>query len=331
MSASSLPPIAQAFQLAAGFAFTQSVHAFVQLGIPELLKDETRSTDAIAAQCGAHPETLFRFLRLLAQSGVVELDGRQCRLTAAGRFFRKDLPGNITQDLELMTYEPWQEAWNNLLYSLRTGEAAFHHAMGEEPWEYFRQHPEYGRPFNEWMTALSQMNAQALVDNYDFSPATTICDVGGGHGFLLKTLLSHYPQARGILFDLPYVVAGADLEGVADRCATVGGDFFENVPRADILILKSILHDWNDEKAVNILRNCAAALEPGGKILAMDMVITDDYNPVGYFYDMHMQVMLGGRERTQEEFSALFARADLVITRFIATGSPQCILEAEKA
>lgn len=330
-AASILPPIAQAFQLAAGFAMTQSVSALVQLGIPEYLKDDTHSIGEIAAHCGAHPETLYRFLRFLSKTGVVELEGENCRLSPAGQFFRKDLPGNLTKGLELMTYEPWQESWNNVIHSLRTGQAAFQHAMGQEPWEYFREHPEYGKPFNEWMTHLSKMSAHTLVGNYDFSGVRTVCDVGGGHGFLLKTILERYPQARGILFDLPFVVAEADIVMHDDRCEIVGGSFFENVPRADLLILKSILHDWNDEKAVEILRACAAALEPGGKILAMEMVITDSGSPIGFFYDLHMQVMLGGRERTQEEFARLFAGAGLKITRTIPTGGPQSILEAKKA
>lgn len=309
---------------------TQSVSALVQLGIPEYLKDDTRTTDEIAAHCGAHPETLYRFMRFLSKAGVVELDGDNCRLTPVGQFFRKDMPGNLTKGLELMTYEPWQESWNNVIHSLRTGQAAFQHAMGQEPWEYFREHPEYGKPFQEWMTALSKMSAHALVDNYDFSGVHTICDVGGGHGFLLKTILERYPQARGILFDLPFVVAEADLVIQDGRCEIVGGSFFENVPPADLLILKSILHDWNDEKANSILQTCAGALQPGGKMLAMEMVIMDGGSPIGFFYDLHMQVMLGGRERTREEFVALFAGAGLKINRFIPTGGPQFIIEAEK-
>ncbi len=324
------PPIAQAFQLAAGFAMTQSVHAFVQLGIPDYLKAETHTVDAIASHCGAHPETLYRFLRFLSGTGILELAGDECRLTAAGQYFRRDMPGNLTKGLELMTYEPWQESWNNVLHSIRTGEAAFKHAMGQEPWEYFHEHPEYGKPFQEWMTALSKTSAQALVDHYDFSGVRTICDVGGGHGLLLKTILERYPQARCILFDLPFVVADADLVMHADRCEIVGGSFFESVPRAELLILKSILHDWNDVKAANILHTCADALEAGGKILAMEMVITDNASSIAFFYDMHMQVMLGGQERTKEEFTALFEQADLTINRFIATEGPQFIIEAVK-
>lgn len=309
---------------------TQSVNALVQLGIPEYLRDDTRSTDEIALHCGAHPETLYRFLRFLAKAGVVELDGMNCRLSPVGQFFRKDQPGNLTKGLELMTFEPWQEAWNNVAYSLRTGAPAFRHAMGEEPWEYMQQHPEYGQPFHEWMTALSKMSASALIANYNFSGIRRICDVGGGHGFLLQTILSRYPDAEGILFDLPAVVAGADLGEVAGRCEITGGNFFEKVPAADVLILKSILHDWNDEQAVRILRSCAAALGPEGKILAIDMVISDNGNPIGLFYDLHMQVMMGGRERTETEFQNLFASAGLRITRIIPTGGPQFILEAEK-
>ena len=323
-------PFAQAFQLGIGFAHTQALHTFIQLGIPMFLKAETKSVDAIARHCEANPDALYRFLRFLSKIGVVELEGQQCQLSSMGQLLRADMPGNLTKGLGLMVQEPWQLSWKNLEYSIRTGASAFEQVHQQAPWEFFQQHPQYGKPFNEWMTMLSTMGAEALIRHYDFSTARTICDIGGGQGYLLQAILAQYPQAKGILFDLPFVVKDAALGEVANRCEVVGGSFFQAVPTADVLILKSILHDWDDDSATNILKTCRAALETGGKILAMDMVIMEGGNPISFFYDLHMMVMLGGRERTQEEFLKLFSAAGLKITRFIPTGSPQFIIEAER-
>lgn len=329
MSNPNQSPFAQAFQLGIGFAHTQAVHTFMQLGIPMFLKDETKTVDAIARHCEANPGALYRFLRFLSKIGVIELDGQQCKLSPVGQLLRADVPGNLTKGLGLMVQDPWQLSWKNLEYSIRTGASAFEQVHQQAPWEFFQQHPQYGKPFNEWMTALSMMGAEALIRHYDFSAARTICDIGGGHGYLLQSILTQYPAANGILFDLPFVVKEAALGEVANRCEVVGGSFFQEVPKADVLILKSILHDWDDDSAVSILKTCGAALDKEGKILAMDMVIMEGGNPIGFFYDLHMMVMLGGRERTQEEFSTLFSNAGLKITRFIPTGSPQFIIEAE--
>lgn len=325
-----IPPIAQAFQLVGGFAMTQAVNALVQLGIPDFLKEETKTTDEIAAHCGTHPETTFRLLRFLSKQGVVELNGKDCRLTPVGQFFRKDVPGNLTKALEIGSFDPWQQSWNNLLHCIRTGGQAFSHVFKMEAWKYLAQHPEYGKPFNDYQTHLSKMGAAALVNAYDFSLFKTICDVGGGQGFMLKTILEKYPQPQGILFDLPFVIESANLSDVADRCQVVGGSFFAKIPAADLMILKSILHDWSNEKALEILKNCVSSLKTGGRILVMDMVIMEGASPIAFFYDLHMLVLLGGRERTQEEMTELFGKAGLKINRFIPTQGPQFIIEAER-
>jgi hypothetical protein len=330
MQNSTIPPIAQAFQFAIGFAMTQTVKTFVNLGIPDFLKESSKTTDEIAAHSATHPETTFRFLRFLSKQGIVELNGNNCRLTPVGNFFRTDVPGNMTKALQIGTFDPWQQTWANLENALRTGEQAFSYVHKKEFWEFLAENPKYGKPFNDYQTHLSKMSAAALLAEYDFSGFKTICDVGGGQGFLLKSILEKYPSAKGILFDLPFVVEGADLGETASRCEVAGGSFFEKVPAADCIILKSILHDWSDGKALEILQSCAGSINPGGKILAMDMVIMEGANPLSYFYDMHMLVLLGGRERTQEEMTELFGEAGLRINSFIPTQGPQFIIEAER-
>lgn len=324
------PPIVQAYQLATGFAMTRSLSAMIRLGIADLLKEETMTVSDIASRLDLDPIALFRFFRYLSINEVVILEGDECKLGPVGQLLRRDIPGSLAKGLELLSYEPWQRSWENIEFSLRTGHSAFEDVFQMPAWSYFEKNPEYGRPFNEWMTVLSRMSADAFLRAYDFSSFATLCDVGGGHGFLLKSILSRYPKLQGILYDLPFVVSGHELEDFQDRVTISGGSFFDQVPTADCLILKSILHDWNEEKAADILKSCASALRPGGKLLAMDMVIRDRGNPVGYFYDLHMLVLLGGRERTEEEMRALFSQAGLRIIRFIPTGGPQEIIEAEK-
>ena len=328
MKTAPIPTFVQAFQLAGGFAFTQALSTFSKLGIPGILKDDSMTSDDIARACKAHPPALYRFLRFLSKIGVVELHGQRCRLTDVGQLLRPELPGSMAKGLEILNMEPWQQSWQHLLYSLQTGKPAFQEVYQQDPWAFFQQNPQYGIPFNEWMTTLSKMGAGAMLKSYDFPEEGTICDVGGGHGFLLRSILEARPLLEGILFDLPFVLRDADLGQVANRCKVVEGSFFEQIPAADLLILKSILHDWDDNSAIAILRNCAAAIRPGGKILVMDMLISDEAGITGYFYDIHMMVLLGGRERTVEEFQELFTSAGLQITQIIPTGSPQVVIEA---
>ncbi|MBK9723015.1 MAG: hypothetical protein IPO78_15575 [Saprospiraceae bacterium] len=323
------PPIAEAIQLLAGIPISFALNTFIQLGIPEYLNQGQRSVAEIAKHCQTQEEISFRFLRFLSKLGLVQMEGISFKLTALGNYFRKDQPGNFCKNIEFMCSPPWFNTWSNLMYSLKTGDAAFKESMGMEPWDYFEKHPEYGIPFNEYMTQISKNGAANLLNSYNFVEAGIICDVGGGHGFLLNEILLKYQDKNGILFDLPFVIKDVNLSNISDRCAVVGGSFFDEIPVADHYILKSILHDWSNEKATTILKNCAKSLKPFGKILVIDMILGKDESILSYFYDLHMQLMMNGRERTEEEFRVLFASAGLRITKIIPTGSPQFIIEGE--
>jgi hypothetical protein len=224
-------------------------------------------------------------------------------------------------------------SWGHLLHSVRTGEPAFPELYGTTAWEYRQAHPEEDAVFNAAMTALSAGVVEAIVQSYDFSSMGVLMDVGGGEGVLLAAILAANPALRGVLFDQPHVVNGANelLEraGVADRCEVVSGSFFEAVPGgADAYLLKSIVHDWDDIATVKILRACRAAIANSGRLLVVEPIIRPGNEPdPAKFSDLNMLVMLGGQERTADDFERLYADAGFRLTDIIRTGSSMAIIE----
>lgn len=172
------------------------------------------------------------------------------------------------------------------------------------------------------------MIAPAIAEAYDFGSFNTICDVGGGQGILLQAILDKYSGPKGILFDMESALSDTVLDSTSDRAKAVSGNFFDEVPSADCMVLKTIIHDWNDENARNILTTCCRNTAPNGKILLIEQVVGEPYNLMSLFYDLHMQVMLGGAERTEQEFKVLLESAGLKLERIIPTKSPMKILEA---
>jgi hypothetical protein len=224
---------------------------------------------------------------------------------------------------ELGTPPPQRQNWR----------AAFPELHGTTAWEYRAAHPEEDAVFNAAMTALSAGVAEAIVQSYDFSGMDVLMDVGGGEGVLLAAILAANPALRGVLFDQPHVLAGANdlLEraGVADRCEVVSGSFFEAVPSgADAHLLKSIVHDWDDAATVKILRACRAAVAKTGRLLVVEPIIQPGNDPdPAKFSDLNMLVMLGGQERTADDFERLYAEAGFRLTDIIRTGSPMAVIE----
>ena len=266
-------------RLVNGFQAAQAVHAAAVLGVADLLAGGPRASDDLAAATDTHAPSLYRLLRALAAVGVLEEDGeRRFALTALGECLRADAPEPVGAWAVHVGQPYFWDAWGDLLHSVRTGETAFRALHGEDTWSWRSRHPEAGAVFDAAMTAASRRANRALVDAYDFSRFGTVVDVGGGHGALLAGLLARHPAMRGVLFDQPHVVAGAAdvlaAAGVADRCEIVGGDFFDDVPAGgDAYLLKWILHDWDDEEAVAILRACRAAAPDGGALLVVERVI----------------------------------------------------------
>jgi len=321
-------------QMINGFQLSRAIYVAATLGIADLLKDGFRTTDDLAEATHTDAPSLYRLLRALASEGVFteDEDGR-FGLTPLGQLLRPDVPGTLRGWALLMGGPSGWTTWENLLYSVQTGESAFRHNHGMSVWTYRERHPEANAIFNEAMLSLSALEVDAIVRAYDFSGITTLVDVAGGHGALLVGVLQANPHVQGILFDLPHVVEGAravlETAGVADRCRLVAGDMFDAVPTGgDAYMLKSILHDWSDERAVAILQRCHASMPPHAKLLLGERVLAPGNMPhPGKFMDLHMLVAVEGRERMAAEYEALLAAAGFTLTRIIATGRPMSIIE----
>jgi hypothetical protein len=331
------PPQAALMQLMTGYWVSQGIYVAARLGLADLLADGPKTSRELAAATGTHAESLYRVLRMLASVGVFAEDG-------AGRFGLTPLaepltsgPGSLRAIVTHWGEEPSWKAWGALLESVKTGQTAFVLANGAEVFPYYATHPESARPFNEAMTEFSASVGAAVIEAYDFSEFRQIVDVGGGHGGLLTTILKANPQARGVVFDQPEVVAGAPAmiaaQGLQGRVEAAGGDFFASVPAGgDAYVMKHIIHDWDDERSIAILRNIRRAMADSGKLLLIESVVPPGNAPdFGKLVDVHMLVMTGGRERTEAEHAALFAKAGFRLTRVVPTQSPVSVVEAVKA
>jgi hypothetical protein len=320
--------LAELHLLVCGYRVSQAIHVVASLGIPDLIADGPKETHDLARATGTHTSALYRVLRLLAGVGLFEeVNPRQFALTSLGAGLRRDVPGSRRPwALMLLDEAEWQ-SWGHLLYSVRTGEAAFKHVHGMGLFDYFRQHPEAARNFDDAMSTGATGVPIILTDHYDFRQFDRIVDVGGGHGAILSAVLQAGPHLRGVLFDSADVVAGATVvlerAGVADRCEMIAGDFFKSVPNdADAYILCQIIHDWDDPRALKILKNCRAGIRASGRLLVVERVVPSDLReglPVLHA-DLEMLVNLGGLQRNEAEHRALLAEAGFRLANVVPVG-----------
>jgi hypothetical protein len=313
----------------------RAVYVAAKLGIPDLLQDQQLRSEELAQATGMQPRALYRLLRALSSAGVmVEFPEHRFALTPVGHALRSDAPGSM-RALVLFCGEPFYlQAWQEILYSIQTGKPAWDRVHGMALFDYYRQHPEDARIFDEAMTSLSWAEAHAVVQAYDFARFRTLVDVGGGHGTLLMTILHAYPPLHGILFDQPQVVDGArsrmTSEGLMSRCDIVAGDFFQAVPQGgDAYMLKSIIHDWDDEHSVALLKNCRQVMPAEGRLLVIETVVPPPGEAhYAKYQDLEMLVMLGSQERTVEEYTTLLRQAQFELVRVVPTQEPLSIVEA---
>ncbi|SFP96129.1 Dimerisation domain-containing protein [Mesorhizobium sp. NFR06] len=317
------------------YRVSQAISVAATLRIADHIKDGKRSAADLARLTDTHPRALYRLLRALAAVGIFheEEDGH-FSLTSLGGGLRFDAEHSAAPWAAFAGRPYYRQAWSELLYSIQTGSNAFRHAHGKGVWEYRAENPEESLIFDRAMAANSRNVAAALLVSCDFSPFQTIMDVGGGSGSLLAQILAAYPGARGILFDQPHVVAGAaavlEAAGVADRCDAVGGDFFAGLPEgADAILLKWILHDWDDENCLAILRNCRRAIRAGGRLLVFEAVLAPpNQGADAKFADLNMLVAPDGQERTEEEFRAVMAQANFEVIGIVEAGPRISVIEA---
>jgi hypothetical protein len=322
-------------QMINGYRVTQMIYVAAKLRIADILADQPKYIGEIAASVGAHPLSLYRLLRALASLGVFVqgADGR-FELNTPAKLLRSDIPGSLHPFALTYGEQWWWEPWGQLLYGVCSGETAFNHIYNQSLFEYFDENPGAASIFNANMASMSMGEGKAIVAAYDFSKTDILIDIGGGHGALAAAILTTCPQVHAILFDLPFVIEGARGHlvelGIANRCELLAGDFFKSIPSGgDTYTLKDIIHDWDDDHAITILRNCRRVMADTAKLLLIERVI-----PLGNEFadakliDITMLVLTGGMERTEAEYQVLLNAAGFKLKNTVTTSTGTCVLEA---
>jgi hypothetical protein len=318
-----------------GMHGSRAVYAVAKLGIADLLVDGPASCRELARVTGVHEPSLYRVLRLLAALGVFdEVEPGSFGLTALGDRLRSDVPAGMRSWAVFLEATGGVQPFEHILETVRTGKPGMDIAFGMGVFEFLAQRPDCAVTFDAAMSDRTAAFASSLAGNYDFSDIRSIVDVGGGQGTLLAEILRRHAHLQGTLFETPdvaaraqTVLAGADL---AERCEVLAGDFFEQVPRgADCYVLANVLHDWDDQRAIDILGNCRRSMVRGGRVLIVERLIPDrpgDAVPA-LLSDINMLVITGGRERTNAEYANLLAGAGLRIGTVHPVAFPYGVIE----
>lgn len=313
----------------------RALYAFAKLGIADLVGDATVSSEDLAAAAGVNPRALYRLLRTLSTAEVVsESQDHRFALGPLGQALRRDAPESM-RAWAIFSGEPfYMQAWEQIVHSIQTGRAAWDHVHQVPLFEYIGQHPDAGALFDQAMTCLSAAEAPAIVSAYDFSSIGKLADIGGGQGLLLRTVLKAHPAMTGVLFDRPDAIAGIHAQlgedGIAERCEVVPGDFFQAVPAgADAYLLKYVIHDWDDERSLAILRNCRRAMAKDARLLLVETVVPAPGEAhFAKLQDLEMMVIAGAQERTLAEYSSLLEGAGFKLVRVVPATEVASILEA---
>ena len=332
------PAPAAIFEMILASWTSQAITVAAQLGVADALADGPLPIGELATRVNADSDALRRLLRALISRGIfrVRRDGRY-ELNSLSETLRSDAPVSMKSAARFYGSQEQRERWTHLVDSIRTGNAVVAALRGKESFEYFAENPELAALFNQTMTSISELTDATVVAGYDFSVYPTIVDVGGGHGPLLATILAAAPASRGVLSDLSTVVVDAPNllreRDVADRVRIEERSFFDSVPGGgDAYVLKNIIHDWSDEKAVQILRNVRAAADPQATLLLVELVIPRHNRDFpGKWADLEMMLNLGARERTADEYRDLLSQAGFRMTRVVRTASPLSVVEARPA
>ncbi len=331
-------PAQHLMQFASSYVPSAVLWVIAELNIADLLKNGPRPVSELAKETRTNEDALYRSLRLLAMVGIfAETEPRHFTLTPAADLLRTDVKGSL-RDMVVWIADPMHlRVASEWLHSVKTGEPTIEHVAGKPAFEHFADEPVEFDRFHRAMTTMSAMAIYPVLEAYDFSSYSNIVDVAGGHGFVLCEILRKYPKASGVLFDMEEVKEGGDERidqcGLGSRCRTTSGDFFKSVPEGgDLYLMKNIIHDWDDDKAITILRNCRKALDgkSNGKVVLLELVVPEGNVPhLSKIIDIEMLFFPGGRERTEKQYAELFAKAGLRLTRIVPTKSPYSVIEAE--
>lgn len=331
------PPHQQLDRMITGYWISQAVYAAAKFDIADHLRDGARSVESLADETGTHPDALYRLLRALASVGIfAEGEPRHFALTPLAEPLRSDDP-HSKKALSLMAGDEQFRAWAEIEYSIRTGDIAFDRVFGKPIFDYLGENPDKAKVFDAAMVGVHGRESSAVAAAYDFSGVRTIADIGGGNGSQLSGLLQQNPSVTGILFDLPHVVERAvdqiEAAGLSDRCECVAGSFFDSIPAgADVYMMRHIIHDWDEDKVLTILRNCHDAMTEQSRLLIVESVIPPGNEPFGgKLLDLVMLLIPGGKERTEAEYRELLHSAGFELTRVVPTATEISVIEAVKA
>ncbi|MEW9532570.1 methyltransferase [Microbispora sp. NPDC049125] len=327
-------------RMAFGFAGSQILYAAVRLGVPDALAAGAMPVEKLAHSLGCDPGGLSRLLRALVVLGVAEeASPGHVALAALGEPLLAGHPRSMRSSVLLLGDPATWQAWGALTHGARTGEAAFDHVHGRPLFDHLACHPELSGIFNTAMREGTGWIAPEVPKAYDFTGARTVADIGGGNGALLAAILAAAPGVRGILFDTAEGVAGASevlrRAGVSDRCSIERGDFFERVPAADLMLVKGVLHDWDDQRCAALLRRCRESIAAHGRLLVLEPVLPSRLGTAEaagvVMSDIAMLVYTGGRERGRDEFRRLLAAGGFGLADVTPplAGSPIRILVAD--
>ncbi len=318
----------QLFALLGSNLKVSAISTAAKFNLADKLKDGPKSVHMLAQETGTHEASLYRLLRALASIGIfTEVQPYCFKNTELSSLLLSDHPGFLRDAAYAFGSEIFWRSAGALDYSVKTGAIAFEHVFGESSQSYMATHPDEAEIFLRSMAAMTHLDDTSVLQAYDFSVFETIVDVGGGHGELLTRILHNYPNVRGILFDTEMTIEQARehlSSELRERGELVEGNFFESVPAGgDAYILKHVLHNWSDEECITILKNCRQAMKPTGRVLAVDRIMPETYDPARswmFFMDLNMLVQLGGHERSQERSRQLYEAAGLELTRLIHSG-----------
>ena len=320
---------------------TQAIYVAAYLRIPDLLANKARSAPELARATGAHAPALHRLMRAMVTIGICREHGDDAyELTALGSLLRDDVADSLRSWTLHCGGTMWS-VWGNLLHSINTGESARKLATGSEGFDQLDVDPESAANFNRAMVELTRLDAAAIAGACDFSGTTTVMDVGGGYGELLASILEAHPALHGVVFDRPHAMANGRrkmaLARLAHRCDFVEGDFFASVPGgADAYVLKSVIHDWNDERSRLILRNCHRAMHGEAKLLLIERMVPIRLEASAVHRaiarsDLNMLVGLGSMERTEAEYRSLLGATDFQVVSVKSAGPTFGIIEAKRS
>jgi hypothetical protein len=328
------PPQAVLMQTITGFMHAKTLAHAAELGVADLIAKGTTEVPAMAEKLRVDGEALYRMLRALASLGIfAETSARRFENTPLSELLRSDVPNSLRDYCVYAVTEENVRSWLRLDEVIRTGQPVFEKVMGSQPFEYLKATPVFAAKFSKAMSSMSAQTIPAFLAAHDFSAYQSIADVGGGYGHVIAAILEKHPNLRGAVFDLPIVIEGARKliadRGLGARCEVAPCDFFESVPAGwNAYLMKHIIHDWNDADSIRILTSVRKAAAPGARLLLIEAVLPPGNTPhPAKWLDLHMMTILGGKERTEAEFAALFREAGFRFDRVIPTRSPQSIIE----